>query len=136
MITDGRSQARSEPQTGCSSSLATIVAFSFITRTRARLNETTASGSYPAFRTSVRIVILSKEPARLAGIRMRCRVFTRSGVSRQTTRHRRKRQCLDCEGATVHARLDAVAYVEKSARVHGLGGSPCQHLLSRRPRRT
>src|SRR5690606_40777103 len=35
------------------------VALSFITSTSARLNETTASGSYPAFRTSVRIVILS-----------------------------------------------------------------------------
>jgi hypothetical protein len=60
MITDGRSHDPDDPQTGFSSSLATIVAFSFITSTRARLNETTASGSYPAFKTNVRIVILSR----------------------------------------------------------------------------
>jgi hypothetical protein len=44
------------------------VAFLFRTRINARLNETTASGSYPAFRTRVRIKSLSnKKRAAIAG---------------------------------------------------------------------
>jgi hypothetical protein len=50
---------------------------------RARLNETTASGSYPAFKTNVRIRILSKNPKRLSGISYALPI--RSGY--QKTRH-------------------------------------------------
>src|SRR6478752_3573192 len=43
------------------------VALSFMTRTRALLKDTIASGSYPAFRTSVRIRHPLDPPGRLPG---------------------------------------------------------------------
>ena len=58
-MTTGRSYEPLAAQTGSSSVCSITVALSFITSTSALLNDTTASGSYPAFRTSVRIVILS-----------------------------------------------------------------------------
>ena len=60
-----------------------------ITSTRARLKLTTARGSYPAFRTKVRTFILSKEPARLAGVRFLEDPARRRGGA-QTKRHCQK----------------------------------------------
>jgi hypothetical protein len=107
-----------------------MVAFSFITSTSARLKETTASGSYPAFKTSVRIAFLSKKPARLAGIRLHpWEIF------REEMRPNKKGTVVNDSASsitrvTVHARLAAVPYEEKCALVHGLGGATCQHRLS------
>src|SRR6478609_8460969 len=67
MITAGRSYTPWLPQTGSSSTRSITVALSFITSTSARLNDTIASGSYPAFRTSVRIRHPLDPPGRLPG---------------------------------------------------------------------
>src|SRR6478609_5800567 len=55
-ITDGRPRTSWGPTTGSSPS-ATTLAFPVRTRTSARRKVITASGSYPAFRTRVRIRI-------------------------------------------------------------------------------
>jgi hypothetical protein len=78
----------------------------------------------------VRIVILSNEPARLAGIRMH--PDDRQGWDEQANKKAppKKRQCLTDPRVMVHARLTATAYVEERAHVHGLDGAYLQHQLS------
>src|SRR5690606_27506126 len=62
------------PCTGLSSSLATTTAFPASTSTRARFNDTTASGSYPALRIRVR------NGSPLEGACMACRLSTLPGI--------------------------------------------------------
>ncbi len=69
-ITDGISNSCEALLTTAPEIPAKTVAFSFRTKTSARLNETTASGSYPALRTSVRMLLLTNSPTRLVGIRL------------------------------------------------------------------
>jgi len=52
-ITVGRSSGPATVHTGLSLSASTMIARLFITNTSARRNDTTDSGSYPAFNTSV-----------------------------------------------------------------------------------
>jgi hypothetical protein len=56
-MTEGRSHVPSGLRTGWELSLSTMIARPFITKTRARLKDTTERGSYPAFNTSVRMLM-------------------------------------------------------------------------------
>jgi hypothetical protein len=77
----------------------------------------------------VRIVILSKEPARLAGIRMHPGITNEELAGKQKGTAAND-DALPVPRAMVHARLTAVAYVEDGAHVHGLDGAYPQHALS------
>src|SRR3990170_4222186 len=119
-MTDGRSHTSESPQTGLSASAATTVALPFITSTIARLKDTTARGSNPALRTSVRILIQSISPCTA------CRDSKHPGValvkrSEQTNKKTPpERRCLPAVSARLHAALAAVPYQEQGARIHGL----------------
>jgi hypothetical protein len=81
-MTEGRSKDVEMASTGWASSALSTVAFWLITSINARLNETIASGSYPALSTKVRTVGLSSWG--LHGVQAACRMVARSEGARET----------------------------------------------------
>src|SRR5665647_1098422 len=94
-----------------------------MTRTSARLKDTTARGSYPALRTSVRMRSLSKEAGRLPAIRTTA-WRQRAGSERTNKKALSQGQHPaghDAMGAPVALTcLTAVSQHETSAHIHGV----------------
>src|SRR5690606_24184601 len=123
------------PCTGLSSSLATTTAFPASTSTRARLNDTTASGSYPALRTRVR------NGSPLEGACMACRLSNIPGAPRHGARTARRAHVTDSalldRDETVHVGPAAELHAEQRAHSHGadaVRGSPVPSPIRRPPR--
>src|SRR5690606_32896073 len=116
------------PCTGLSSSLATTTAFSVSTSTRARLNDTTASGSYPALRTRVR------NGSPLEGACMACRLsnlpeLRRNGVRTEKGAVANDSALLDRD-ETVHVGSAAELHAELGAHIHGADAVRGSHVPS------
>src|SRR5690606_36983634 len=115
------------PCTGLSSSLATMTAFPASTSTRARLNDTTASGSYPALRTRVR------NGTPFEGACMACRLSNLPEAAERVgnrKRRRRERQRLSEPDETVLAVPTAEPHEDQRARTHGADAVRGSHAPS------
>src|SRR5680860_642298 len=105
-----------------------------MTRMSARLKDTTARGSYPALRTSVRMRSLSKEAGRLPAIRTAFPVP--AGRERAAKQKGRCHNDNALQATMWLACLTAMPPREVSAHIHGVDRAKLTHWLSQKTRRT